>query len=223
MILNDPHVRYTASEYDRFTESFVRPYDDMLVDWVRREVGERQPNLTLVDVGAGTAQVLIRFAQMPELSECTLIGTDVFEDMIEQARHAVSTASLTTRIQLLQDDIHSSRLASQYADLLLSRSTLHHWRNPAMGLREIFRILRPGGRAMIIDVRRDAPVEAVAYFNDLRAQAGLEPSVLEEKFTISEVQEFVEAAGIGSYTRVKAEREGRFALGLAVIIDRPIE
>jgi ubiquinone/menaquinone biosynthesis C-methylase UbiE len=221
MILNAAHVRYTAAEYNRYTRSFVKPYDDMMEDWVLQQARRLQPDFTLVDVGTGTAQLLLRLALLPELIESKLIGTDLFPDMIVEAQAEVKAASLKDRIELLVDDIHASQVASDSADLIVSRSTLHHWSNPTLGLKEIFRILSPGGRALIVDVRRDAPPEVIAEFNRQRAEAGITPSVVDEKFTVAEVEAFVQDAQLDEFASVAAGKTGLQALGLAVSIRKP--
>lgn len=218
MILNDAHVRYSAADYNRYTRAFVQPYDTMMEGWVLGQVSRLSAAFTLVDIGTGTAQLLLRLARLPELAGAAFIGTDLFPDMIAEADIEVRAAGLEQRIRLLADDIHASALPDQSADLILSRSTLHHWSDPALGLREIYRILRPGGRALIVDVRRDAPAEVVAEFNRQRAEANIPPSVTDEKFTVPEVEQFVRAAGLEDVATVNAGEHGLAQLGLAVSI-----
>jgi ubiquinone/menaquinone biosynthesis C-methylase UbiE len=222
MIPNDAHVRYTAADYNRYTRDFVRPYDDMIQDWVCQQAKRFQSVFTLVDVGTGTAQLLLRLATVPELNRCKLVGTDLFPDMISEAQTEVIASQLEDRIELLVDDIHACQLASGFADLVVSRSTLHHWSNPALGLKEIFRILSPGGRSLIVDVRRDAPVEAIAEFNRQRAEAGIGPSVVDEKYTVAEVEAFVREAELTEFSTVGAGKTELQALGLAVSIHKPV-
>ncbi|MBV9081218.1 MAG: methyltransferase domain-containing protein, partial [Acidobacteriaceae bacterium] len=155
---------------------------------------------------------------LPELQSVHLLGTDVFEDMIHEAKSAVARAGLLDRIELLQDDVHESRLPPGFADVIVSRSTLHHWSDPVRALREIYRVLKPGGTALIVDVRRDAPEVAVREFNQFREKAGLGPSFLDEKYTAHEVQAFAEEAGLRSCSSVDVGKQGLNALGLSLRI-----
>jgi ubiquinone/menaquinone biosynthesis C-methylase UbiE len=41
-------------------------------------------------------------------------------------------------------------------DVVVSTLSLHHWSDPLQVLREIKRVLKPGGTAFILDLRRDA-------------------------------------------------------------------
>ena len=127
MVPNQAHVRYTAAEYDRYTRDFVKPYDEMLAGWVLRQAKKLPRTFTLLDVGTGTARFLIHIAGMPELSEARLIGTDVFEDMIQEGQTGIREAGFENRIELVLDDVHDMKLPSDFADLIVSRSTLHHW------------------------------------------------------------------------------------------------
>ena len=226
MVPNQAHVRYTAAEYDRYTRDFVKPYDEMLAGWVLRQAKKLPRTFVLLDVGTGTARFLIHIAGMPELSEARLIGTDVFEDMIQEGQTGIREAGFENRIELVLDDVHDMKLPSDFADLIVSRSTLHHWHestfeNPVpRALSEVHRVLKPGGSALIVDVRRDAPKEAVEEFNKLRGQAGIGNSFTDEKFTAAEVMAFAEAAGIGRSSKVEVGASGLSALGLGLTITK---
>lgn len=102
---------------------------------------------TALDLGCGSGLLLRRMAQrMPDLS---LIGLDVAAEMLVRTTQAASNASLAL----------GSGAALPFRDssleLVTSSLSLHHWADPLAVLREIRRVLVPGGTAIILDLRRD--------------------------------------------------------------------
>lgn len=105
-----------------------------------------------------------------------------------------------------------------FCHLAMSRSTIHHWERPGQAFREIHRILRPGGSALIHDIRRDPPREIVEAFQATRVEAAVKPSNFEEKYTPTEVEQFLREAGIFDCSIVTAPERGPGALGFEVWI-----
>jgi ubiquinone/menaquinone biosynthesis C-methylase UbiE len=215
------HVRYSAGEYDQYTAGFVKRFDEIMASRVLEEAALRPDGALLLDIGTGTARFLLYLCGLQPLDDLRIVGADVFPDMIDQATQTVADAGLQDRIALVVDDVHAMNLPDDYADIVTSRSTIHHWHTPIQAFKEIYRVLKPGGIAMIHDVRRDPAPEAINEFNRLRAQAGLPPSFLEEKFTAAEIEDFLRQAGIGEYSKVYNPPKGIMALGFGVEISKP--
>src|ERR1044071_8396529 len=216
------HVHYSAGDYDRYTEKFVEAYDDSMIKRLVQESRGGGAEGVLVDVGTGTARLLVKIAAVPELKGLRLVGIDYFEDMIAAAREAVEAGGLGQTIELLQADAHDLPFPDGYADYVISRSTIHHWSDPPRALREVHRVLRPGGVAIIHDVRRDPNPEALERFNELRRQAGVEPARLDEKYTPAEVENFLETAGLAGCSVVTAPSSGPGGLGFEVTITKAV-
>lgn len=210
------HVHYSAESYDKYTEGFVQVYDDGMVKRLLQEGGARGG--VLLDVGTGTARLLIKMAAVPALEGLRLVGIDYYQDMVDEAVKAVAQAGLGGRVEVLQADAHQLPFPDAFADFVISRSTIHHWADPARALREIHRVLKPGGVALIHDVRRDPDPEVLAQFNEQRRLAGVEPCRLEEKYTAAEVEAFLAEAGIEGDSTVEAATRGPGALGFEVRI-----
>jgi ubiquinone/menaquinone biosynthesis C-methylase UbiE len=214
------HVHYSAEDYDRYTDRFVEVYDASMLKRLKQEMRARAPEGVLLDVGTGTARLLVKMAAVPELSGLRLVGIDFFEDMIVAAQRAVAESGLEGRVELRQADAHDLPFPDGFADYVISRSTIHHWTNPPRALREIYRVLKPGGVALIHDVRRDPAPDVLAQFNEQRRLAGVEPCRLEEKYTAAEVRAFLEEAGLGDHATVEAAESGPGALGFEVRITK---
>jgi ubiquinone/menaquinone biosynthesis C-methylase UbiE len=215
------HVHYAADAYDRYTAEFVRPYDNVLVDRLTAELRGLSECSAALDVGTGTGQLLVRIARLPQFERTRFTGTDYFDDMLAVARRNVAQAGLSDRVALLCCDVHAMPFGEDAFDLIVSRSTVHHWADPPVALAEIYRVLARGGVALIHDVRRDAPAEAVAAFNASRAAAGIEPSRLEEKYTLAEMRQFLRDAGLRGRALVMTSPRGPASIGLEVRLTKP--
>ena len=102
---------------------------------------------TALDLGCGSGLLLGRMAQrMPGLS---LIGLDVAAEMLVRTTQAAPNASLALGSGAALPFRESS------LELVTSSLSLHHWADPLAVLREIRRVLVPGGTAIILDLRRD--------------------------------------------------------------------
>lgn len=212
------HVHYSAESYDKYTEGFVQVYDEGMVKRLLQEGADRGG--VLLDVGTGTARLLIKMAAVPAFAGLRLVGIDYYQDMVDEAMKAVALEQLEGRVEVLQADAHHLPFPDGFADFVISRSTIHHWADPVQALKEVYRVLKPGGVALIHDVRRDPAPEVLAQFNEQRRLAGVEPARLEEKYTAAEVEAFLEEAGLQQHATVEAATRGPGALGFEVRITK---
>ncbi|MBV9711328.1 MAG: class I SAM-dependent methyltransferase [Ktedonobacteraceae bacterium] len=103
----------------------------------------RQP-ASVLDVGCGTGK-LLRQART-YWPEAQLIGVDPANGMVEVAKH------LTPNATFFQGMAEALPLADASVDLALSTISFHHWQDQAAGVREIARVLRPGGYFVLVDM-----------------------------------------------------------------------
>ena len=102
-----------------------------------------QPECVL-DVGCGTGRLLRRaYRYWPEAQ---LIGVDPAQGMIEKAKLLTPNATFFTAMA------ESLPLQDNSVDFAISTTSFHHWQDQAAGIREITRVLRPGGYFMLVDV-----------------------------------------------------------------------
>ncbi|MFQ6034409.1 MAG: class I SAM-dependent methyltransferase, partial [Sedimentisphaerales bacterium] len=64
--------------------------------------------------------------------------------------------------QLVRGDVQNLPFPDGAFDLVVSTLSLHHWRSPADGIRECWRVTAPGGQCWIYDLRSDVPASAHA-------------------------------------------------------------
>lgn len=106
----------------------------------------------VLDVGCGPGQLTHVLARRHRLD---VTGVDLDPAMIGRARTNAERAhdGDTHRPTFLVGDVASLALPDASFDLVVSTLSMHHWADPAGGLAEIGRVLRPDGRALVWDLR----------------------------------------------------------------------
>jgi SAM-dependent methyltransferase len=123
---------------------FCRGPNALLVQLLR----SRDP-VRILDVACGGGQFLAELKQtFPRIE---LYGLDLALAMLRDAQGSVTGGSAS----LIQADSQCLPLLSDYFDVVLCKHSFHHFPNQQSVVREIYRVLRPGGIAMILDGDRD--------------------------------------------------------------------
>jgi SAM-dependent methyltransferase len=109
----------------------------------------------VLEVGCGPGHLSIRLARGHGLE---VTGLDLDPAMVERARANVDRPGDRDepRPSFLVGDAASLAFPDGSFDLVVSTLSMHHWADPAAGLAEIGRVLRPGGRALVWDFRPGA-------------------------------------------------------------------
>lgn len=117
----------------------------------RRALQGRQ-DVRVLDIGSGAGQLATLLALQPEVRD--VVGIDLSAEMIDQARGYAEMRGANA--EFLQVDAAEMPFPEDAFDVAVSTVSLHHWSNPEQVLRELHRVLKPGGRALVFDLRRDA-------------------------------------------------------------------
>lgn len=110
------------------------------------------PTTRVLELGCGPGHLSYRLARDHGLD---VTGLDLDPAMIERARANADGSNRETEPgpAFVVGDVASLPFADGSFDLVVSTFSVHHWADPAPGLSEIARVLRPGGRAIIWDFR----------------------------------------------------------------------
>ncbi len=142
-----------------FTGRGSRVYDVVMVRLTRRLYQRVVADLAalgltegkVLDVGTGPGTLVRELAR--KLAGLQVYGIDLSEDMIGLARAHARREHLEERVQFESSDVAHLPYPDQSFDVVVSTISMHHWAELAQPLRELYRVLRPGGRVWIYDFR----------------------------------------------------------------------
>jgi demethylmenaquinone methyltransferase / 2-methoxy-6-polyprenyl-1,4-benzoquinol methylase len=111
----------------------------------RLDVG---PDDTVLDVATGTAAVAIELVRR---TGCRVVGLDQSREMLETGRQRVDAAGLADRIELVAGNAERLPYDDQSFDGLTVTYLLRYVADPAATMRELTRVVKPGGTIAMLE------------------------------------------------------------------------
>ena len=137
-----------AASYDGVAEAFDRHSQRLSGKAAERLAGLVQvgPRDRVLDVGTGTGLLPFSLARAKE-PPASILGIDISTGMIETARRRLRDELRDDpRVRFERMDAEQLQLPDASFDVVLSGFALTHVPRPELAMREIFRVLAPGGR-----------------------------------------------------------------------------
>jgi demethylmenaquinone methyltransferase / 2-methoxy-6-polyprenyl-1,4-benzoquinol methylase len=100
------------------------------------------PTDTVLDVATGTAAVALELVRQ---KDCYVVGVDRSRDMLEAGRRRVALAAAARKVRLQEADAQALPFEDGQFDALTFTYLLRYVDDPAATLRELARVVRPGG------------------------------------------------------------------------------
>jgi ubiquinone/menaquinone biosynthesis C-methylase UbiE len=140
--------------YDRVVAGGIEDLYARCISEIARDVEQGE----VLDVGTGPGHAALLFArQRPRVR---VVGVDSSPTMIRIARAKAESAGFIN-VSFQEGDALALPFEDARFDLVYSFASIKHWPDRAQGVREIFRVLRPGGAMVVIEADRGAPPEVV--------------------------------------------------------------
>ena len=107
---------------------------------------------TVLDVATGTADVAIEIAR--QLKPEKIIGVDIAQQMLEIGREKVSKRGLAEVIELQLGDSENLPFESNTFDAITVAFGVRNFEDLGKGLSEMQRVLKPGGKLVVLEFSR---------------------------------------------------------------------
>ncbi len=133
----------------------------------------------------------------------TLVGLDISPAMIEVAKRNAAEYGLSDRFELKLGMGDSLPFEDGRFDCVVSSNSLHEWEHPVETLAEIWRVLKPGGRVLLHDLRRDTSLPMRWFLFSVTKPKEILPgmrSSMNAAYTRKEVEALFAASPFGEGT-----------------------
>jgi demethylmenaquinone methyltransferase/2-methoxy-6-polyprenyl-1,4-benzoquinol methylase len=116
----------------------------------------------ILDVACGTADFAM---EITKLSPQKIIGIDLSENMLAIGREKIRKKNLAHKIELLQGDCQALPFNENNFDAVVVGFGVRNFMNPLKGLQEMQRVLKPGGKLVVLEFSRPGNIVVSKLFN----------------------------------------------------------
>jgi ubiquinone/menaquinone biosynthesis C-methylase UbiE len=146
-----------ATWYAKITQKDLNEFERLA-----RELAATLPrNARVLEIAPGPGYLSVALAK---LGPFKITGLDISESFVRMASQYAKREGVAARF------IHGSAseipLEDGLFDLVVCRAAFKNFSEPLKALNEMHRVLKPGGRALIIDLRKDSSWEEIVAYVD---------------------------------------------------------
>ncbi|WP_168188766.1 class I SAM-dependent methyltransferase [Thermoflavimicrobium daqui] len=143
--MSNNHLDKIVKKFDAIATEYQQGQARRLKEDMILRLADPKPNDYVLDVATGTGAVLLTLATKVKV----LVGLDVTSTMLERA--VDSFKSSEARPLFITGNAEQIPVANEMFDLVTCSRALHHMEQPELAISEMFRVLKSGGRLMILD------------------------------------------------------------------------
>jgi ubiquinone/menaquinone biosynthesis C-methylase UbiE len=170
--ITTPFGRLYSAWYDHFMAPGV--FKVLETDLHGRFMEWVGPGTRVLDVGCGGGQHAVHMAtRRPDLQ---VVGVDLSPELVRRSRLLAAKAGVADRVQFVVGDALDLGYPDEDFDHLYCAGSIKHWPDRRRGLDECLRVLRPGGRLLVMEADRSCRFEDVrSWARDTRTPRLLLP------------------------------------------------
>lgn len=152
-----------ASKYDVMNDAMSlgihRLWKDAMMDWLAPRDGQR-----LLDVAGGTGDIAFRF--LNRAPGASAVVFDMTQGMLDEGAKRAEAAQMADRLDWVCGDAMDLPFDDNSFDVYTISFGIRNVTRPAEALAEAYRVLRPGGRLMVLEFSH-IPVDGMQKLYDL--------------------------------------------------------
>lgn len=143
--------------YDHIVARGMLPiYEQMIDELLCSHPG---PITSVLDVGCGSGFATAILAK--KLPQAQIVGVDLSEQAIIMA---IDKYQQLANLQFKVGNAQALAFMEQQFDLVISTGSIKHWPDPAQGVREMLRVLKPDGLGVMVETDPWSSMGKARYF-----------------------------------------------------------
>jgi len=169
---------------------------DQELGMVVRQVSDMLPaGSRVLEVAPGPGYLAIELAKRGTYH---VVGLDISTTFVEIAQTKAKEAGVA--VEFRHGNASNMPFEADSFDCIICRAAFKNFTEPLQALREMHRVLKPGGKALIIDLRGDASPEDISTYvnnlglsriNTLMTQWAFKQFLLKNAYTSAEIRQLV--------------------------------
>jgi ubiquinone/menaquinone biosynthesis C-methylase UbiE len=124
---------------------------------------------SVLEVAPGPGYLAIELAK---LGNHKIIGLDISKDFVEIARRNAKEAGV--EVEFRQGSVADIPFADNTFDFIICTAAFKNFKEPFKALNQMYRVLRPGGAALIIDMNRNASNQQIEDYTKFMGAKGMD-------------------------------------------------
>ena len=151
-----------APKYDTINRVLSARID---IGWRKKAIGmlKKYKPEKILDVATGTGDMAIMASKI--LNPEKITGIDISSGMLEIGLKKVEKEGLTQKINLLQCDSSAIKFGNNSFDAVMVAFGVRNFENLESGLLEMWRVLKPGGRLIILEFSKPKLKAVRSFYN----------------------------------------------------------
>lgn len=170
-----------------------------------------RPDDQVLEIAPGPGYSAIELAK---LGNYHITGLDISKTLVEIARQNASNSNKI--IDFIQGDVANMQFPDNNFDHIFCRAAFKNFANPIKALNEIYRVLKPGKKAVITDLRKDINNKIIvdyvhemklSFFNTLITRCIFKNMLIKRAYTKKQLESFIIQSSFSTYKIVEKSVE----------------
>jgi ubiquinone/menaquinone biosynthesis C-methylase UbiE len=183
-----------AKWYAANTAEMMKEY----VDLAQRNSAQLAEGSAVLEVAPGPGYFCNELARRGSYS---ITGLDISHSMVKLATKKAAEAGVQVSFQ--QGSASNMPFPAASFDFLLCRAAFKNFAKPVEALKEMHRVLKPGGRAVVVDLKRNASPEEISkgidemglsWFNRILTKLAFKGMLIKSAYTRAEFEQMIAQA-----------------------------